>query len=273
MSKIISVVGDGTIRNLVSTWQENVAKNVIRVFFNNLSLKFEPELKLSIVKKTRGCYVWQVWRAKTRQSHRYCVTCMWAKYHGKGAGGILFTLLCMETCRYKNVHLWVQGPGLECNALAATRCCRQQNAPESESIWSVDSPGFINNNVSVWHKCHVSWMSVSRGLPECPDACDMRPLEAGEQLRSIRTMAAVHSVMMTGLPLRLIPNIFFSEPGHSSPRRRWSLRSLWPDLRPRLGLAAPVSSPELLSSSSDKVSLPRLFLDLKYLTMKNILPV
>ena len=32
MSKIISVVGDSRIRNLVSTWQENVAKNVIRVF-------------------------------------------------------------------------------------------------------------------------------------------------------------------------------------------------------------------------------------------------
>ena len=118
-----------------------------------------------------------------------------------------------------------------------------------------------NCDVWVWQYCHVSWMSVTF-LPECPDACDMRPLEAGEQLRSMRTMAAVHSVMITGLPLRRSPNIFFSEPGHSSPRRRWSLRSLWPDLRPRRGLA-PASSPELLSSSSDRVSLPRLFLDLK----------
>ena len=179
----------------------------------------------------------------------------------------------METCRYKNVHLF-EYRAQASSAMPWLQLVAVVNKMHpSQSQYCVDSPGFINNNVSVWHKCHVSWMSVSRGLPECPDACDMRPLEAGEQLRSIRTIAAVHSVMMTGLPLRLIPNIFFSEPGHSSPRRLWSLRSLWPDLRPRLGLAAPVSSPELLSSSSDKVSLPRLFLDLKYLTMKNILPV
>ena len=73
MSKIISVVGDGTIRNLVSTWQENVAKNVIRVFFNNLSLKFEPELKLSIVKKTRGCYVYDKYDELKRDSRTVTV--------------------------------------------------------------------------------------------------------------------------------------------------------------------------------------------------------
>ena len=190
------------------------------------------------------------------------ILCLWAKCLTISmASEALFTLLCMETCRYKMCICL----SLECNALTATRCCRQQNAPES-----INTP-------CVCHKCHV-WVrvtSVTNVLPECPDACDIRPLEAGEQLRSIRTIAAVHSVMMTGLPLRLILNIFFSAPGHSSPRRLWSLRCLWPNLRPRLSRdPAPVSSPELLSSSSDKVSLPRLFLDLKkYLTMKNILPV
>ena len=184
----------------------------------------------------------------------------------------IFTLLCMETCRYKMCICLSTGPrpGVQCpgcNSLLSSTKCIKVNTD------CID-PRVINNYVSVWHKCHVSWKSVSRSLPECPDACDMRPLEAGEQLRSIRTIAAVHSVMMTGLPLRLIPNIFFSEPGHSSPRRRWSLRSLWPDLRPRLGLAPdPVSSPELRSSSSDKVSLPRLFLDLKIFNNENILLV
>ena len=103
-------------------------------------------------------------------------------------------------------------------------------------------------------------------LPECPEACDILPLLAGEQDRSISTMAAVHSVMMTGEPLRVIWNIFLSPllSPHSSPRLRPSFRSLCPDLRPDLRCVRdPDSSPEDLSSSSDIVSLPRLFLDLK----------
>ena len=111
-------------------------------------------------------------------------------------------------------------------------------------------------------------------LPECPEACDILPRLAGEQDKSIKTMAAVHSVMITGDPLLVSWNIFLSPllSPHSSPRLRPSFRNLWPDLRPDLRcVLEPDSSPEDLSSSSDIVSLPRLFLDLKiFHIQKNI---
>ena len=105
-------------------------------------------------------------------------------------------------------------------------------------------------------------------LPEWPEACDIRPLLAGQD-RSISTMAAVHSVMITGDLLLPNWNIFLSlmkptDLSHSSPRLRPSFLNLCPDLRPRLWSCLDASSPEDLSSSSDMVSLPRLFLDLKY---------
>lgn len=138
----------------------------------------------------------------------------------------------------------------------------------------------------------VTWRYTARDtrdtvwcfLPEWPEAWDMRPLCAGLQLRSISTMAAVHSVMITGDPLRRIENIFLGcigtlDLGVSATAAtcsasvldlRPSLRSLCPPcvlLCPRWRwwpwLLAPCSSPEDRSSSSDKVSLPRLFLDLK----------
>ena len=90
-------------------------------------------------------------------------------------------------------------------------------------------------------------------------------------------MAAVHSVMMTGEPLRvkeksfLVSKLTILLSPHSSPRL---LPFLCPDLLPlRWCCLAPDSSPEDLSSSSDIVSLPRLFRDLKYYIFKNILLV
>ena len=88
-------------------------------------------------------------------------------------------------------------------------------------------------------------------------------------------MAAVHSVMMTGEPLRVREKSFLVSKltilSLSSPRL---LPFLWPDLLPLLWCClAPDSSPEDLSSSSDIVSLPRLFRDLKYYIFKNILLV
>ena len=101
-----------------------------------------------------------------------------------------------------------------------------------------------------------------KGVPDCPDACETLP--AGLPERSISTMAAVHSVIM-GEPVRWFKHILgkicvFSA---SSPLLLPSFRIRCPDLRPLLWLVLMVSSPDDLSSSSDNVSLPRLFLDLK----------
>ena len=80
---------------------------------------------------------------------------------------------------------------------------------------------------------------------------------------------------MTGEPLRVREKSFLVSKltilSLSSPRL---LPFRWPDLLPLLWCClAPDSSPEDLSSSSDIVSLPRLFRDLKYWILKNILLV
>ena len=134
---------------------------------------------------------------------------------------------------------------------------------ELKSIWKlIFQPWFFAIFCFASTECDTLLCNYLMALPDCPDACETLP--AGLPERSISTMAAVHSVIM-GEPVRWF-EIILEKCGRfstSSPLLRPSFRILCPDLLPRLWFGRMVSSPDDRSSSSDNVSLPRLFLDLK----------
>lgn len=113
----------------------------------------------------KGSYVWR----ELKMRHRHTVTaatilCLWAKCLTISmAREALFTLLRMETCRYK---MCICLRSLECNALTATRCCRQQNAPES-----INYPCVCHNVISVMSECLSQVSLMSRMSPTWVSWC------------------------------------------------------------------------------------------------------